>query len=264
VDALRLAGLAIAAVAVSMAMVLGAPKVRIPEGVADLLAVAITVLPALALLVGFERGQKSIVVRLIALGTSAAILITMSIVGLTRLWIPFQVTALLVGAHVIGSGLGNRTEHPGHMLPAAFVASAADLASVVSPEGPSHAALANETAISVMVLAAPVPGTQAITFVLGVGDLVFIALLLGVATRFSLRHLHVAGAVLVGLVIAFGASALLEAAIPALIPIGAAAVIGVPSFRKIRKKDRTVAIVGCSVAVAVGVWVVVRAKLMGG
>src|SRR3954467_8344009 len=92
---------------------------------------------------------------------------------------PVANAALLAFAWATGAPVGRRIEHAGHLLPATFVAAAADLASVASSWGPSKAIVANERALSLLAISAPVPGVLAAAPVLGVGDLIFVALVLG-------------------------------------------------------------------------------------
>lgn len=234
------------------------PHVAVSPALEDPIAIALSVGPALAALVVSSRARAAGAVgAAIGLG-GAATLAALYSLGLPAALIPLQVLALLCVARGLGGSIGGAVAHPGHMLPATIIAAAADLASVLSPEGPTHQIAASEKALSVAALAAPVPGTTAITFTLGVGDLIVIALYLGVALRFDLSRVRVVGAAALGLIAAFGLAFALAAPVPALIPIGAAALALVPEFRSVARADRRAAIVGAAIALGVVVAVLVR------
>jgi hypothetical protein len=172
--------------------------------------------------------------------------------------IPAQVLGLVGIAHAAGGLIGRRVEHPAHVLPACAVAAAADIASVLSPEGPSNAVAKSETAIALFALASAVPGTTAISFVLGVGDLIFAAIVFGVAARHGVPLLKVGLLVLAAFASALAASAVFAAPIPALVPVGVFAVAGVPEFRRLEKKDRRAAAFAIAAAAAVVIGVALR------
>ncbi len=160
-------------------------------------------------------------------------------------------TALVAAAWGIGTSIGRRIEHPGHLLPACVVVAAVDGASVVSSLGPSHAIAESERALSIVAVAFPVPGTSSFAPALGAGDLVFIAIVLGAvrAHRLSLGRaafLAWSGAMTAGI-----ASALLATPVPALVPIAAMIVLGVPEARRVRPRERTVATVAMAIAITV-------------
>jgi hypothetical protein len=258
--ALPLLGLAIlpAATAAGFALL---PAIRVSEGLADAGAAAFTSLAAIASLVVATRASPSLRVR-IALGGLAALLLVA--IAITR---PASLASVaLVGLGLVtvgwalGDGIGRRIAHPGHVAPACAVAGGADLMSVLSPEGPSKAIAASDAAVSVLVVAGPVPGhAGAIAPTIGAGDLVFIALLLGAAAVHGASRVRVALAAIVGVAASLLASGLLRAPIPALPAVGIAAVAFVPAFRDIRPRDRSAATVGIAIGVSLGVVAVVRA-----
>jgi fructose-specific phosphotransferase system IIC component len=88
-----------------------------------------------------------------------------------------------------------------------------------------------------------------------VGDLVFIALVLGVAATHRISLARVAAAAALGLAVAGALAAAFGAAVPALLPLGAAVVAVVPEARRLRREDRRTATlaVGIASAVVVGV-----------
>jgi hypothetical protein len=260
----KLAALALALVpASSAAAVWLSPKVAVASPLADVLAVAIAVLPSLAALALASRARLDVRPQLALAGAAAAGLVAVGIVGLVASTVPLQATCLVTLGFGVGGLIGSKIEHPGHVLPAAFVASAADLASVLSPEGPSNAALSSDKAMSVLALAAPIPGSDAFTFVLGLGDWLFLALLLRVGVELGVGARRVALAALGGLVLAFGASALLGRAVPALVTIGLVATLSVPAFRRVRKRDRRVTQIAIAASIAVALGVLARAAMGG-
>jgi hypothetical protein len=168
---------------------------------------------------------------------------------------PMVNLGLVAFAHAAGGGIGRRVAHPGHLLPACAVAAAADLASVLHPSGPSHAIASSERALAFFAVGFAVPGTRAIAPALGAGDLVFIALVLGVCAAHRISLGRAAACAAAGLAVAGALAARFEAAVPALIPIGAAVVAGLPEARRLRREDRRVATLSVAIAVAVVVGV---------
>lgn len=166
-------------------------------------------------------------------------------------------TTLVALGHTIGHAVGSRIEHPGHLLPACVVAGCVDLASVIHPKGPTHAIVSSERALDLLTLSFPVLGTEAFAPSIGVGDIVFAALLLGTAARHRLSTLRFASLITVGLVLAGVLSALLLRAVPALPTIGLCTVLGVRQTRQLRPRDRKTATLFMIGAVALGVGVVI-------
>jgi hypothetical protein len=158
--------------------------------------------------------------------------------------------ALCAVAHAVGGAIGRRVAHPGHLLPACAVAAAADVASLIHPSGPSHAIASSERALALFAVGFPVPGTRVVAPALGAGDLVFLALVLGVAAahRLSLMRATLAGAL--GLGLAGALSARFEVPIPALVPIGAAVIACLPEARRLRAQDRRTAAISVAAAAA--------------
>lgn len=133
--------------------------------------------------------------------------------------------ALLIGGAVSGGVVAARMQHPGHLGVVAAVSSIADVWSVTSPAGPSAAALESAPLLSVLALPFPMLGTTEIEPLLGVGDVVFVALYLTASRRFELG----VGRTVIALGLALAATALAvvlaERALPALPFLGAAVVI---------------------------------------
>lgn len=168
--------------------------------------------------------------------------------------------ALVAFAWATGGSIGRRVEDAGHLVAACFVAAAADVASVASSWGPSHAIASSERALSLLAISAPVAGTRVVAPVLGVGDLVFVALMLGVAAAKSLPYVRVALLAAVGIALAGFASAKLETAVPALPAIGALVLLGVPAARRVRRKDRTVTLIAVGTSIVIAAWAIVAAR----
>lgn len=160
--------------------------------------------------------------------------------------------ALVAFAHGAGGALGRRVQHPGHLLPACVVAAVADLVSILHPSGPTHAIMRSERALSVLAVSFPVPGTRAVAPVIGLGDLLFLGLVLGVASAHGLSIRRVGLAGLVGVLAAAGVSILLHGAAPALVTIAASVLLFVPEARRLRAEDRRTAKIAMVLAVAVG------------
>jgi hypothetical protein len=239
----------------------GLPHLPLAGAAADVSAVIVALAPVVASMVAAARARPGTRVLLPLLVASLLGLVAVGVAGLQPWLVPLQAGCLVAAGYAVGSIVGARVQFAGHMLPAAAVAAAADVASVLSPEGPSNAALSSEKALSVLALAGPVPGTHAFTFVLGVGDLVFVALALRVAVEHGASLRRVTLGVAAGLVVAFASSALSGVAIPALVPLGIAVVVATPEFRRVRKRERTLTAVSVAASIAVIGGVLVRAAL---
>ncbi|MEP7051168.1 MAG: hypothetical protein ABJB12_12490 [Pseudomonadota bacterium] len=154
----------------------------------------------------------------------------------------------------LGGALGRRVQHASHLLPACVVAASADLASVLSPEGPSHAIARSERALSVLATWFPVPGAHAVAPALGVGDLVFMGLVFGVAQRHALPYARTAFLCLLGTALAGAIAAACGFAVPALPAIALCVLVGLPAARQLRPAERRTArwsmIIACSIALA--------------
>ncbi len=244
------------------AAIVVAPRVHVGETGGLVCAAAIAVVPAVASLALASRAAPNVrwsaVLAVVSLVSLSAIFAH----GLTAPWLlPLQNVALVVLGHAAGDAIGTRIQHPGHVLPAMVVAAAADAASVLHPAGPTHAIAGSERALGALALAVPVPGTQGLSFVLGAGDLVFAALLLGVAARHGIGTWRVAGLVLAGAALAIGVASWIGAVVPALVPIGLVTVAFVPRFRRLAPKDRATAVAAMILAVAVVAGLLLRTRL---
>lgn len=179
--------------------------------------------------------------------------VLLAVVALSRArspWLVPVVDACLIAiAWTIGGAVGSRIEHPGHLLPAAAVAAAADVVSVASSWGPSHAIAESERALAVLAINFPVAGTRIVAPALGVGDLVFVALLLAAAGRHGLSRNTVGWLSWFGVLAAGLAAALSRRAIPALPAVGALVIAFVPEARRVARKDRAVATIAIGVSI---------------
>lgn len=161
------------------------------------------------------------------------------------------VDVALVGlAHAAGATIGRRVQAPGHLLPAAVVVACADLVSVLHPSGPTHAVVESSRAMNAIAFSFPVPGVFVMAPALGVGDLLFVALALGVAHAHGLSTRKMAALAIVGALVSGGVSMALERAVPALPAIGALLVLGEPAARRLEGRDRRTAIVAIVLVVA--------------
>jgi len=250
----------VAPAAIVGAAILVAPHLRVSAGVADALtfgcAAAVAVL-------GVALGTKKPLPPAVVATVDALAIAVLGALALLRVkspWVsPVVDTCLLALAWATGGAIGARIEHPGHLLPAAAVAAAADIVSVASSWGPSHAIASSERALALLAISFPVPGTRVVAPALGVGDLVFIALVLAAARAHALPVRRITVLALVGVLVAGFGSALLGRAVPALPTIGLAVIAFVPEARRLRRKDRTVATIAIGVSVAVAVFGIVNA-----
>jgi hypothetical protein len=165
-------------------------------------------------------------------------------------------------AWALGASLGRSVQHPTHLFPACVVAASADVVSLLSPEGPSHAVASSERALSVLTIWFPVPGSSAVAPALGIGDLLFMAFVLSVASAHQLGFARAIACCALGVAAAGFAAAWLGAAVPALVPIAAATIIGMPSIRKLRAVDRRAAHWSMLIAASVAVATVARSALI--
>lgn len=247
-----------ALIAVALAV---SPRVSASVEVAALvtfLGAAIVAVAGVAL--GARRSLPGRVVAAVD-GVAVAALLAIVLANVRSPWIVTVVDPLLVAfAAMTGALIGERVEHPSHLLPAAAVAAAADIVSVASAWGPSAAIASSDRALSVLAISFPVISTRAVAPALGVGDLVFIALALGVARKHELPYRQVALLALAGVLAAGLLSARLERAVPALPAIGAMIVAFVPRARALRRKDRSAATVAIGVSLVVALFAIVRSR----
>jgi hypothetical protein len=249
-----LAGAALVFAVVALAGLV-APRLTLSVGAASVFVFAgVAVSAVLGVFLGTRAHPARRVAALVALVAVALLAAVALGHPPPRLGAPLVDAALVALAIAVGGAIGARIEHPGHLLPASVVAACADVISVVSPSGPSHAIVADARALAILALSFPVPGTREAAPALGLGDVVFLALLLAAARTHALPAARVAALSLLGIALAGVASAALEAAVPALPAIVACVIVGVPAARRVRRRDRTVTwiAVGAAVLLATG------------
>lgn len=236
-----------------------APRVSLSPGAASVFVFGgASLLAVLGAYVG-TRARPSGRAAIAAVVVACAVL---SIVGLARpsprLGVPLVDAALVALAVAVGGSVGARIEHPGHLLPASIVAACADVLSVLSPSGPTHAILADERALALLAISFPIPGTPIAAPALGLGDVIFIALLLAAARAHGLSARRVAALSLLGLALAGGLSAAADAAVPALPAIVACVLLGLPAARRVRRRDRTVTWIAAGAALVLAGGAILR------
>lgn len=148
--------------------------------------------------------------------------------------------ALLVFGSLLGSAVGGRVDHAGHLVLLAWVASVVDLGSVFAPEGPTAQIIASpEVALPLVTLSWPIFGTGGIEPLIGLGD-VTIAALYGAAARAThLPRLRVALGLLGGFTLTFAALVVFERALPALPMLSLGAVLALaPHSLRVPPADR--------------------------
>lgn len=139
--------------------------------------------------------------------------------------------ALLGLGTAAGAGIGGRIQHAGHLSVVAIVSSVADVASVVSPGGPSHEIAESPALLSLLALPWPMLGTARIEPLLGVGDVVFVALYVAAAAQHGLSRARTVVALAGALAVTAVVVAVTALPIPALPFLGAAIVIAHPAAR---------------------------------
>ena len=201
--------------------------------------------------------------RAVLFGASAAALGYFAVFPATRSAGGVAIDLALVAlAHAVGATIGEKVQSPGHILPAAAVAAAFDVISILHPRGPTHLLAESDRAIGVAVFAFPAPGTRAWAPSIGIGDLVFVALLLAVAAAHRISRLRVTLLALAGALLSGAASAALEAPFPALPAIGAAVVLGVSEARRVPSADRRVARLAMIGALVAATAVAIKERLL--
>jgi hypothetical protein len=254
-------GLLLTPISVALAVQLLPPLV-VSDGLAALIAFSGAVAVALSGLAVSATAIVSLRVALSIAGAAAAVLVALALWGSSSYASLVVVDSALVGlAWGLGASLGRRVQHASHLFPACVVAASADVVSLLSPEGPSHAIVRDERALSVLAMGFPVPGCSAVAPALGVGDLLFIAFVLGVAIAHGVGYGRAIGCVVAGVALAGYASARLAVAVPALVPIAAVTIVGLPGIRRLRAADRTAAHASMAIAVSLAVATMARTAL---
>jgi hypothetical protein len=232
------------------------PNLHVASGLANTVSFAgATLVPILALALA-ATAQVTLAANLGVAAVAVVALIVLAILHSSSIAAMVTVDGALVsGAWAIGAAIGRRVQHVSHLLPACVVAASADIVSSLSPEGPTHAIASSDRALSIVAVWFPVPGTHAVAPALGVGDLLFMALVFGVAVVHRLPYARTVFLAALGTSIAGFAAAWFAVPVPALVPIAAVLLLGLPTLRRLRPADRTAAkwsiIVASSVVLAV-------------
>jgi hypothetical protein len=216
------------------------PSVHVSAGVGNAVAFAgATLLPIVALAIA-ATAELQLAATLSLAGIAGALLIALAFVRHAPITAMLLVDGALVSlAWAVGTSIGRRVQHASHLLPACVVAASADLVSLLSPEGPSRAIAESDRALSVLATWFPVPGSHAIAPALGVGDLLFMALVFGAALVHRLPYARAVVLCVLGTAAAGFASAWFGVAVPALVPISATILLGLPQVRRVWAADRT-------------------------
>ncbi|MFT3921040.1 MAG: hypothetical protein QM778_00765 [Myxococcales bacterium] len=148
-------------------------------------------------------------------------------------------TALLAGGTAIGAALGARIEHAGHLLAVALVSGLADLWSAHA--GPTARMVADAISrperLALFALPWPLWGTGTIQPVLGVGDVVFVALYLATFRRHGLSRVRACVGMGAGFALGLGLLLGLERAVPLLPLLGAGAICADRRARALEKRE---------------------------
>ena len=251
-DSAHVAAAVIAPAAIVTSAILIAPRVPASIAVAELATfVGAAAVALVGIAIGARRAIAGRTVLAIDLGV-VALLAALAILRARSVWLTPAIDAALIAfAWATGAAIGGRVEHPAHLLPAAAIASAADIVSVAASWGPSNAIASSERALALLAISFPVVGTRVVAPALGVGDLIFVALALGVARKHELPYRRIAILSFIGVLLAGVGSAFAGRAVPALPAIGLMIVAFVPAARQVRRKDRSVTTIALGVAVVV-------------
>lgn len=145
---------------------------------------------------------------------------------------------LIVGGGALGATVGSRMQRAGHLLPVALVSSAVDLWSVTSPHGPTHAIVQKPGLLRLLTVSVTIPSERDPQPAIGVGDVVFVALYLSAAQRFSLPLARTVALLGAGILAAGAAATAAGTPVPALPTLGLAMVLGHPEARRVHVDDR--------------------------
>jgi len=141
--------------------------------------------------------------------------------------------ALLALGSALGTQIGLRVKHPGHLLFVALVSSLADTWSVTQPGGISQQIAEAPAALNWLALPWPLLGTRDIVPLLGVGDVVFVALYLGATRAHQLPVSRTLCALLAAFSLTAGCVVAFERPIPVLPWLGICFVCAQPLARRL-------------------------------
>lgn len=166
----------------------------------------------------------------------------------------FVQTCLLTLGTAVGAAVGSRIEHPGHLLFVVPISALADIVSVQHPQGVSAVIIADEATLSVLALPFAMLDTHAIDPLLGVGDVVFIAMYVAVARMHQLSRFRTLAGLAAGLIATGVAVVVSGEAVPALPALGAAMLVVHPKARHPRSEDRRAGLAGLGLVALAAAW----------
>jgi len=205
-------------------------------------AIAFTVVAAELLAAAHVAPAPSVRSAAPVLLAAAAVLFSVRGLGPTLLPSLGVTVALLAGSAVLGSLIGSRIEHPGHLAAVFAISSLADLWSVYDPSGPSAKlalqAAAEPERLVLFALPWPMLGSSHIVAVIGAGDILFAALYAATLRRHGLLVMRATLAMGVGLLVGLVFLLQLERALPLLPLMGAGVMIAEPRARSLPPQDR--------------------------
>jgi hypothetical protein len=161
--------------------------------------------------------------------------------------------SLLIGGSMVGSIVGARIAHPGHLLVVAYVSTLADLYSVFHSAGLSAIVVQDQRLLPLLALPwamAGDAGTVDLVPVLGIGDVIMISLYLVVARRHGIPPWRFALGFFFAFAFVFALLLLAGQAVPVLPFLGIAVCLAHPSVRQLRPQDRRQAFLGMAILTA--------------
>jgi hypothetical protein len=189
----------------------------------------------------------------------AAVALAPCFEGLSPILAAAAVTVgLLLAGATVGGVVGELVEAPGQLLVVAVLSGLVDAFSVLHPQGVSAQVVESASALQVLVLPWPMLGTSRIDPILGVGDVAFCGLYLGVVRKFGLSTSRTVAGLAFGLALTLGVVVVAAVAIPALPFLGLGVLALVPEARRLPKKDRRAAAVGLGLLLLALVVVLMR------
>jgi len=146
--------------------------------------------------------------------------------------------SLLSAGTLVGGVIGSRVQAAGHLVFVALVSSAADIFSVYAPIGPTAAVLESPTSLNLVALPWPLPGTELVPPILGVGDVVFASLYRSAARAHGLSRARTLGALITAFALTMVTLLWSEVPVPALPFLGLTIVVAHPEARRVPEADR--------------------------
>ncbi len=165
---------------------------------------------------------------------------------------------LLAAGALVGAFLGGEIEAPGHLLPVAFAASLADLASVLAPSGPTATVIEHRPDVLAVVALPWSFGDGRFVPVLGVGDVIMTALYLAACRRHALDANRATIALGAAYAVLLVALLVAERPLPALPALGLAVVTAFPEARRVPPRDRAKALVVMGLLGVATAWALAR------